>query len=141
MSNRERSGIRDLTYSAWHRVANLKQWLGEKLANFVTMVDIDSLEYCKCCYEPLALIETKFIEAVEKSWTATAKLALRAGIPAYLVIYDKPDGLVTKFWVTGSGYDHHPMTPDEYAWWLVGIHANCNCQTSVQYLRSCNERP
>ena len=77
----ERTGIRDLAYSNWHR-----QYCPER----VSMIDVDGLEYCRRCRMPLALIETAldFGQAV-KPTTALEQLSLAANVPAYCVLYTK----------------------------------------------------
>ena len=49
MTRYEKTWKRDLTYSLWHR----------KLEDEITMIDIDSVEYCPTCFEPLALLESQ----------------------------------------------------------------------------------
>lgn len=87
----ERYGIRDLSYSAWHRAASIRRFVGWEQAQLLNMVDADCvlfLEYHQSTKEPLALIEAAIDVGQEyKSATAIARLAKRARIPAYLVLY------------------------------------------------------
>src|SRR5262249_27104624 len=79
----ERTGIRDLAYSNWHR-----QFCPER----VTMIDVDGLEYCRRCRSPLALIETALdVGQAVKPTTALEQLSLAANVPAFCVLYTKND--------------------------------------------------
>lgn len=56
----ERYGTRDLSYSAWHRVASIRRYVGWERAQLLSMVDADCvlfLEYHHENKQPLALIE------------------------------------------------------------------------------------
>lgn len=79
----ERTGIRDLAYSNWHR-----QFCPER----VSMIDVDGLEYCRRRRSPLALIETAldYGQAV-KPTSALEQLSLAANVPAFCVLYTKTD--------------------------------------------------
>lgn len=71
---------RDLSYSIWHRHPNLPK--------DISWIDIDACEYCDICKEPLALIELAIdVGQEEKPFTVTKKLAEKANIEAYLVLY------------------------------------------------------
>jgi hypothetical protein len=75
MMMNERTGKRSLAYSRFHRPDRLAPHLEEVFAHIddqrerrraaliaahgCAMVDVDGLEYCPRCYEPLALIETQ----------------------------------------------------------------------------------
>lgn len=53
-----------------------------------TMIDLDGLEYCRRCREPLALIEVaRDIGQAVKPVTVLRRLAVRAGIRAVCVLY------------------------------------------------------
>ena len=79
MSREERTGVRDLTLSAWHR----------SLPDLCTCIDLDFLEYCNKCRAPLALIETARGHHNQiKPTTVLKALAEHAGLRAYLVLYD-----------------------------------------------------
>jgi hypothetical protein len=88
---KERYGTRDLSYSAWHRAASIRRFVGWEQAQLLNMVDADCvlfLEYHQSTKEPLALIEAAIDVGQDyKPATAIARLAKRAGIPAYLVLY------------------------------------------------------
>ncbi|MHA2265962.1 MAG: hypothetical protein ACXAEN_26510 [Candidatus Thorarchaeota archaeon] len=52
------------------------------------MTDLDCVEYCYRCKEPIALIEIAQDVGQEKKWTTPMlKLAARANLPAYLIFY------------------------------------------------------
>lgn len=89
----ERFGVRDLAYSAWHRTASIKRFIGWEQAQLLSMCDADSvlwLEYAHHGKEPLALIEAAIdVGQVAKPATAITRLAKRARLPAYLVLYSR----------------------------------------------------
>ena len=54
------------------------------------MIDVDSVECCPQCYEPLAMIETCYDKGQKyKSTTLLKTLASRLQIPSFLVFYKK----------------------------------------------------
>lgn len=64
-------------FSEWHR----KQ-------SGIRQIDIDGCEVCEYCYEPLALTETSYDKGQTfKAFWTTRLLALKANIPAYLILY------------------------------------------------------
>ena len=66
-------------YNDWHR-----QYEG------IAMIDVDSVECCPQCYEPLAMIETCYDKGQKyKSTTLLKTLASRLQIPSFLVFYKK----------------------------------------------------
>jgi hypothetical protein len=77
MSRHERTGKRDLTFSAWHRT----------LRDDLTYVDIDKCGYCTRCKDPLYLAEIAYDTGAYKTATVTRNLAIKAGIPALVVLY------------------------------------------------------
>lgn len=89
----ERFGSRDLSYSAWHRAASIRRYVGWEHAQLLSMCDADCvlfLEYAPGSKEPLCLVETAIdVGQVHKPATAIMRLAKRARIPAYLVLYDR----------------------------------------------------
>jgi len=67
------------SYNDWHR-----QYEG------IAMIDVDSVEVCPDCYEPLAMIETCYDKGQKyKSCTLLKTLASRLQIPSFLVFYKK----------------------------------------------------
>jgi hypothetical protein len=91
MSQEERSGIRDRTYSAWHRRGSMRRFVGLERAQLLAMCDIDAalwLEHDDLSKEPLALIETaRDVGQGYKSGTVLYRLAKRAKLPAYVCMY------------------------------------------------------
>jgi len=64
-------------YNDWHR-----KYDG------IAMIDIDSVECCQHCYEPLAIIETCYDKGQKyKSVTLSKIIAKRLNIPCFLVFY------------------------------------------------------
>ena len=88
---REIYGTRDLSYSAWHRAASIRRYVGWERAQLLTMCDDDSvlwLEYSPGEKAPLCLIEAAADVGQDyKPATAIKLLARRARIPAYIVLY------------------------------------------------------
>lgn len=126
MSLRERTGYRDLTYSRWHRLlADL-----DPVDASLHYVDVDAAEFCSVCKEPLALIETA--RDVGQSWkptTVLARLAARAGLPAYCVLYRTSEreqiiGFRVRTLPTGSWVS---MNPWEYRDFLRDLRRQHRC--------------
>ena len=64
-------------YSDWHR-----KYDG------IGYIDVDSVECCMYCYEPLAIIETCYDKGQEwKATTLSKIIAERLNIPCFLVFY------------------------------------------------------
>ena len=64
-------------YNDWHR-----KYEG------IAMIDIDSVEVCKYCYEPLAIIETSYYRGhTNKATRLTKEIAKRCNVPAYMLFY------------------------------------------------------
>ena len=77
-------------YSQWHRYAD----------DNLGMIDLDQVEICRKCYEPLFLAETCYDKnQTYKTSTTTRRLAERAKLDAYLVFYqyDEIKGAVIGF--------------------------------------------
>jgi hypothetical protein len=91
----ERYGSRDRTYSAWHRRHSTRRYVGLEKAQLLSMIDLDGALYCEFdgrSSEPLALIETALDRGQgRKAATVTRRLAQRAGLPAYAVLYRQAD--------------------------------------------------
>jgi hypothetical protein len=137
---KEKYGVRDLCYSAWHRVASIRRYVGWERAQSLSMCDADCvlfLEYEGSTKEPLALIETaQDVGQSDKPATAITRLAQRAKIPAYLILYSPSDGgnpadrrwrdvrafRVRRLWPRPeSGW--RPLTPKQWADGLLRIRA------------------
>ena len=123
MSRYERTGERNLSVSAWHRT----------LSHGCTCIDIDFLEYCQKCREPLALIETaKGHHSIPKPTTVIEHLAAKAGIHAYLLLYDlKSDGSLDEMvrWnrIFPIRQRRAPMGWDQVAEEIESIHKRHQC--------------
>lgn len=95
MSNHERHGTRDLTYSRWHRVM---------LRRDRKMIDIDVWdEWCPECHKPVLLIETAI--DIEQDWKAAyviAQLGADTNVPTLCVLYTP----------TGEKCECEPQRPD-----------------------------
>lgn len=93
MPQEERYDTRDRTYSAWHRRLSTRRFVGIENAQLLSMIDLDAslyVEYDDGTKEPLALIETaQDVGQSIKPATVTQKLAKRANLPAYVLLYKK----------------------------------------------------
>lgn len=133
----ERTGKRELVYSAWHRQESIRRYIPIVDAARLGMVDIDALEYeADNGNSPVALIETALDRGqMFKPAHATAKLAERAGIPAYVVLFTPSDRAnprsrfgepdIERFRVAPAldqtSTTWEVMTPSEYAQFLVDL--------------------
>jgi hypothetical protein len=85
------------------------------------MIDLDSVEYCWLCFQPLVLIELKRAEAGTRIGTVTSILARMANVDAYLVVYQQ-DGDDIEWFEVNRWYPQSNrvdrMQPQEYAEWL-----------------------
>lgn len=128
---KERYGERELIYSAWHREQN----------THLSMIDLDAIETCKQCKQPLALIElARDVGQLHKTTTITRKLAEMANIPAYLVFY-KIDiaETITSFRVSQvspiKGVERI-MTPGEYEKFLLELRTPHACYQGANSLEA-----
>src|SRR5205823_1287211 len=135
MSLHERLGHRDLTYSRWHRPDSIGRFLPSDEARQLTYIDLDAIEACDGCYEPLALLElARDIGQSHKATSIMARLAERAEIPAGLVFYAVDElGEIVRFRVRAAwprGEREHVMTPAAYARWLQSLRRRHTCERS-----------
>ena len=108
-------------YSKWHR-----KYDG------IAMIDVDSIEVCPKCYEPLAILETCYDKGQKyKATTLVSTLASRLQIPSFLVFY-KNIGQgslafrIKRLWLSNAEYE--VMTEDEWVNILYEIqeeHLDC----------------
>ena len=71
------SHLKQEAYRKWHRKFD-----------GIAMIDVDSIEVCKHCYQPLAFIElAKDTGQTFKAYTLTKKLALKFDVPGFVVFY------------------------------------------------------
>lgn len=129
MSQHERTGTRDLTYSAWHRSRSTKRFLGAVRAAKLSMIDVDAVEFCFRCSKPLALIEVKDYHAQSLSMRVTLALADLAGIDAYLVLCwpTEAGDDIERFEVRPRSGQTVEMSPSEYAEWLWSFRDAHDC--------------
>lgn len=137
MSQEERFGTRDRTYSAWHRRNSTRRFVGIERAQTLAMIDLDAalyVEYDDAEKEPLALVETAMDRGQTfKSAAVTRNLARKAGIPAFVLLYT-PSGdsnpaddswsdiatfRVRRIWRNAT--DWKRLSPQEWAEFLVKL--------------------
>jgi len=91
MAQEEQYNSRDRSYSAWHRRQSTRRFVGIENAQLLAMIDLDAslyVEYDNGTKEPLALIETaRDVGQGYKCATVTTKLAERAKLPCFVVLY------------------------------------------------------
>lgn len=154
MSNEERTGTRDLTYSHAHRPKQLYPLLmaelglnrvrAQQLADACTVIDIDWSEYCKWCRKTIALIEA-VRGPMPKSAGVTTELAVDAGKKAYSLAYlADDDGQLTRVAIRQL----HPivtevrvMSPGEWAVWLADLHLCHVCDDQPEWFGRAREAP
>ena len=145
MSQEERFGKRDRTYSAWHRRGSVRRFVGIDRAQLLSMIDLDASLYVEFDHEdkePLALIEVaRDVGQAHKAATVVRRLAKRAKLPAYVVLYrpgeqanpadpQQPDieaFRVRRLWPKPEN-TWRDLTPAEYAGGLVQIRAWACCR-------------
>lgn len=136
MSHEEKYGTRDRSYSAWHRRLSTRRFIGIESAQLLAMIDLDAslyVEYDDGTKEPLALIETaRDVGQEYKTATVTKKLAERANMPCFVLLYktsDKPNPAdpawkdisefrVKRLWPKPE-QTWRTVTPDEWALTLL----------------------
>lgn len=135
MTEAERFGNRDLTYSRWHRSKSLSRYVGRRPAFECGVIDIDWCEFCRRCNQPLALIETT-MGPRPKEATVTTQLGLMAGVPVLSLAYEVDDhGEITVFHLRHLAPDRErevfTFTAGEWAMWLVGLRERHGCVTGL----------
>ena len=149
MPHEERFGSRDLTYSAWHRRESIQRFVGLDAAQTMCMVDLDVpiyLEYDDGTFEPLILIEVAIDCGQDrKSHTVTKRLAMRADLPAFVVLYQKSlepnpakisekdiEGFRVKRIWPGREREWKRMLPEPYAQWLWDLRRRLSAKVIQQ---------
>lgn len=130
MSMHERTGHRDLTYSAWHRPASIKQYLSNYQAQHLTMIDIDWCEYCPRCSMPLAFVETQHGDRPPKPAPVTEKVAQLVGVPIWSVSYltNAANQIVAfRRRILWPPLPEQRVTPATYAGWLWDLRTGHLC--------------
>ena len=110
-------------YSDWHR-----KYDG------IAYIDVDSVECCMYCYEPLAIIETCFDKG--QPWKATTLskiIASRLNIPCFLVFYKPLNQTSLTFRIKrirSSQTEFQLMNEDEWVAILRDLHNHhqLNCK-------------
>ena len=110
-------------YSDWHR-----KYDG------IAYIDVDSVECCISCYEPLAIIETCFDKG--QTWKATTLskiIASRLNIPCFLVFYKPLNQTSLTFRIKrirSSQTEFQLMNEDEWVAILRDLHNHhqLNCK-------------
>lgn len=132
MSQEERTGERDLTYSRWHRRDSTSRYMPVWAAKRLTYIDLDGIEVCWHCGDILALIETAVDQGnSDKATTIMRRLAERAKVPSYLVYYQKSRSGddVTRIRTRRVSPTYSPwrsMRPSEWAAFLVRLREDCH---------------
>jgi hypothetical protein len=122
----EITGKRDMCYSNFHH--NIPD---DSLACF----DIDGVETCAACYEPLAFIELTRYSGKYKATAVVRWVGFLTQKPAFVVYYfplDERAGTIEKFIVHKVHPWHDPdtartMTPDEYIAFLQDLRRGHVC--------------
>ena len=88
-------------------------------------IDIDFIEVCPLCYEPLAVKETCYDkQQVFKATTVTKRVAKALRVPGFLVFY-KPMGDDMRFRIkriTEPVSEIYDMTSDQWLAYLYDLH-------------------
>jgi len=102
-------------YSDWHR-----KYDG------ISYIDIDSVECCAYCYEPLAIIETCYDKGQKfKATTLSKIIASRLNIPCFLVFYREstPGSLTFRIKrIRSSKTEFRLMNEDQWVKILRSLH-------------------
>ena len=102
-------------YSDWHR-----RYDG------ISYIDVDSVECCQYCYEPLAIIETCYDKGQEwKATTLSKIIAERLNIPCFLVFYKEltPSSLTFRIKrIKSRKTEFRLMSEDEWVIILRSLH-------------------
>ena len=112
-------------YNDWHR-----KYEG------IAMIDIDSVECCQYCYEPLAIIETCYDKDQKYKATNLSKIiAERLNIPCFLVFYKEstPGSLTFRIKrIKGSKTEFQLMNEDQWVIILRSLHDHhkLNCKST-----------
>ena len=104
-------------YNDWHR-----KYEG------IAMIDVDSVEVCPRCYEPLAILETCYDKNQKYKATNLVKtLASRLNIPCFLVFYRNltPTNLTFRVKrITSSPTEFELMNEDQWLSILLDLQRN-----------------
>ena len=112
-------------YNDWHR-----KYEG------IAMIDVDSVECCQYCYEPLAIIETCYDKNQKFKATTLSKIvAERLNIPCFLVFYKEltPTSLTFRIKrIRASKTEFQLMNEDQWVSILRSLHDHhkLNCKST-----------
>ena len=102
-------------YNDWHR-----KYEG------IAMIDVDSIEVCPRCYEPLAILETCYDKGQKYKATTLSKIiAERLNIPCFLVFYKELNVTSLTFRIKrikGSKTEFRLMSEDQWVIILRSLH-------------------
>ena len=94
----------------------------------IAYIDVDSVECCMYCYEPLAIIETCYDKGQEwKATTLSKIIASRLNIPCFLVFYKNLTDTTLTFRIkriTSSPTDFELMNEDQWVSILLDLQHN-----------------
>jgi len=112
------------SYNDWHRQYDN-----------IAMIDIDSIEVCPNCSEPLAIIETCFDKGQKYKTTTLVKIvSSRLNIPCFLVFYKKLTETSLTFRIkriTSSNTEFEIM--DEQTWLNILLDLQANHKNECSY--------
>ena len=112
-------------YNDWHR-----KYDG------IAMIDVDSVECCQYCFEPLAIIETCYDKDQKYKATTLSKIiAERLNIPCFLVFYKEstPGSLTFRIKrIRASKTEFKLMNEDQWVSILRSLHDHhkLNCKST-----------
>lgn len=148
MAKTERSGKRDLAYSAWHREASIRRFVDDMAASTMLMTGIDQMfwiEYDHRYAEPLALVSTQSAKGTKPQHTILRNLAKRADLPCLYVEYNlaavpnpanplEPDIDGFTIWILypRTIINGVPMDPKTYAEFLLWFRLYCSDRLDLQ---------
>ena len=105
------------SYNDWHRKYN-----------GIAMIDIDSVEVCASCFEPLVILETCYDKGQKFKATTLVKIvASRLNIPCFLVFYKNLTETTLTFRIkriTSSQTDFELMNEDQWVAILLDLQQN-----------------
>jgi|TARA_R110000803_G_scaffold85862_1_gene152280 hypothetical protein len=106
-------------YSEWHRIYE-----------GIAYIDIDSVECCKKCYEPLAILETAMDKDHDnKAYTLIKKVADEMKLPAFVVLYKHDGEKISQFRVRRVSPKVSPTyriaSPEEWLEYLRSLQNEC----------------
>ena len=121
------SNLKQEAYSKWHR-----QFDG------IAMIDVDSVECCKICYEPLAIIEVAMDKGQDKAYTLIKKIADKMQLPAFVVLYTVEQEEITQFRIKRVSPQvsktYRVAAPELWLSWLRSLQGECkSCSLNVEW--------